>query len=59
MEAPRYKCVPPAVDIPQRFIVLPEVSPSIFSLYLKLLKTAQVRPIGIAAVLRNITFTKV
>ncbi|XP_064385368.1 phenylalanine--tRNA ligase beta subunit-like [Halichondria panicea] len=44
MDAPRYKAVKPSSGSVQRMIVKPE--------------TAQVRPYGLAAVLRNVTFTK-
>ena len=73
MKAPRYKAVKPASGPIQRLVVKPEVIeldsdfPTIIHVqvlltivvFCILIQTAQVRPIGLAAVLRNITFTRV
>ena len=60
MKAPRYRTVRPPTGPLQRLIIKKEVK----FLYKYMsrnhcVQTAQVRPIGLAAVLRNITFTAV
>lgn len=71
LEAPRYKRVSPVSGEPQRLIITKEVSCFIifngrqinhyFSYKIKcvcFVQTAAVRPYAVAAVLRNITFTR-
>ncbi len=67
MDAPRYKAVKPSSGSVQRMIVKPEVSLLQVLVLIIIIEsssfvpsqTAQVRPYGLAAVLRNVTFTKV
>jgi len=67
MEAPIYKAIKPKSGQLQKMVVKPEVEKNLHVLiqegivhnYISNPQTAQVRPFGLAAVLRNIAFTEV